>query len=620
MFDVWNIRPNLYGRMLQDEFAGMMNMFPKSEEVFLATTALEEFWDTTRPVVFLGEWCLLYERRSYRESLNGCLLGSPYDDSQDGEKTYDIVDRIYEAILPLLAARLNVVHRTAYSNRYWRILLGPWLKWYLPVVYDRYMHLRKAINEFPNFTTICLSVESFVVPVDTLEFHCFISEDFYNLQLCSKILQALRKEFPCKKIDVPQIPLYAKLLGNSWARETLSNAMLVFVGVVAKLRKATLLRSTYFPKKVELQLASRSPRRVLLSWHKSSTCARFEYDDEKRNVLRTVQLSGGEFEQCLSTMLFADIPQCFVEGFHSVEKEMRRRFPERSRAIFSANGWYFDEAFKHWAARSAEAGSLLLGSQHGGNYGALKRMPSEAHETSIMDFYYSWGWGLTECRAKVVPMPATKLLGRYEIGSDANNKDILWAATSAPRYLVMFPFLPSHFREYLSWHIRFANGLPQDLMKAIRFRPHYQDHAWGILERVKDCIPEIRIEPWSVDFQTSLENCRLYVCDHLSTTFAEALAVRKPTILFWNPQANKLRSEAQAYFDLLVDCGILFDNPESAAAAVAAVYDDVEAWWNEPHRQEAIQRFCERFARTSSEAISIWTNELERVTDLPSPK
>lgn len=597
-----------------------MSMHPQSEEVVLATTALEEFWDTTKPMVFLGEWCLLYERRPYWESLNGRLLGSPYDHSEGVDNAYDYVNGLYEGMLPVLAVRLNAIHGKAYSNRYWRILLGPWLKWYLSVVYDRFIHLRQAVNEFQNFTTIGLSAESFVVPVDTLDFACFISEDSYNLQLCTKILHALGKEFPCKKLDVPQNPLYAKLLGNSWARETLSNAMQVFVGIAAKLQKTTLLRNTYFPKKVEMQLVARSAGRILPSWHKSSPCLRFECDSEKRNMLRAAQLGESEFEQCLSTMLFADMPQCFVEGFHSVEKEAIRRFPIRSSAIFSANGWYNDEAFKQWAAKSAEVGSLLLGTQHGGNYGALKNMPSENHEISIMDYYYTWGWERANCSAKVVPMPATKLLGKKPIAPNSSNIDILWVATSAPRYLALLPFLPSHFREYLGWQIRFAKALPSAVMKATRFRPHYEDYAWDILGRIKDCIPDIRIDPWSVPFQTSLENCRLYVCDHLSTTFAEALAVRKPTILFWNPQANELRPEAQACFDLLVGCGILFDTPESAAAAVAAVYDDVETWWNEPQRQESIQRFCDRFARTSPDAISIWSKELARVTDLQSSK
>ena len=153
-------------------------------------------------------------------------------------------------------------------------------------------------------------------------------------------------------------------------------------------------------------------------------------------------------------------------------------------------------------------------------------------------------------------------------------------------------------------------------MKTIRFRPHYENYAWGTVERLKDCIPDIRVESWEEPFQASLESCRLYVCDHLSTTFAQALSAKKPTILFWDPKVNALREEAQPYFDLLRENGILFDTPSSAAVAVAAVYDDVAAWWTQPRRQDAIREFCDQFARTAPAAIKIWGEELARVSNL----
>ncbi len=590
----------------------------QTDEVFLATTALEEFWDVSKPIVFLGEWCLLYERRSYWEKLNGRLLASPYDNVDAAENAYGYVNRIYEKILPALGEKLNSIHGKSYSNRYWRILLGPWLQLYLSVVYDRFVHIKKAVDEFPNFTTIGLSAESFVMPADTLDFACFLSEDSYNLQLCTKILRTFGKEFSCKKTVVPCNPLYGKLLKNSWQRKSISYVLKVFAEVSAKFGKTTLLRNPYFSKQLELQLIARNFGRILPSWNQINPCSRFELDNAKRNALRATEIGTDEFEQCLSAMLFSDLPQCFVEGFGAVKNEACRNHPKRTNAIFSANGWYYDEAFKQWAAASAEAGSLLLGTQHGGVYGCLKNMPSEDHETAIVDYYYSWGWERTDCAAQVISMPATKLTGRKEIGSDNNKQGIFWAATSSQRYVVQLPFLPAHFQKYLAWQIRFAKALPAEAMKETRFRPHYENYAWGTVERMKDCIPDIQIEFWDEPFQVSLENCRLYVCDHLSTTFAEALAVNKPTVLFCNPQTNRLRPEAQPYFDLLRDCGILLDTPEAAAAVVADVYKDVESWWNVPGRQKAVRTFCERFARTSPDAITLWGNELTRVSESQS--
>src|SRR4030067_1203870 len=101
------------------------------ETYFLATTALDEFWDTTKPILFLGQWCLLYSRRSFWGSLDSYLLESPLNNSYTRHASHKIVSDIYEFILPLLGHALNSIHGKSYNDRYWRILIGPWLQFYL---------------------------------------------------------------------------------------------------------------------------------------------------------------------------------------------------------------------------------------------------------------------------------------------------------------------------------------------------------------------------------------------------------------------------------------------------------------------------------------------------------
>ncbi len=585
----------------------------RNSEYFLATTALEEFWDTSKSILFLGVWCQVYERRSVWESLDYELLATPYDSPEAAHAAFHRVDEVYERVLPILGATLNSIHGKNYSLRYWRILLGPWLLLYLPATYDRFIHIKRAIELYPNFTTLTLSAKSFVVPSDTLDFACSVAEDSYNLQMFTKILTAMGRSFPCKEMQISQNPLYGKLLKNSWKRKIVSSAARLYASAGARLFPSVLLRNSYFPKRVELKLAIRNFAQILPMWDQAFQHPLCNYDSEKRKWLKKLDFGEGGYEKCLSTMLHSDIPQSFIEQFEDIGNDAHHVYPKKTNAIFSANAWYYDEVFKRWAAVSAENGTLLLGTQHGGNYGALANMASEDHETAIADRYYSWGWAQVDCKAKVVPMPATKLVGRKKIGADGKKDGILWVATSLQRYVIEYPFLPMHFYDYLVWQSRFAKALPQRVMNEVRFRPHYESFGWGTVERMKDCIQNIQIESWNVPFQESLSNCRLYVCDHLSTTFAEALAVNKPTILFWNPQANKLRPAAQPYYDLLRTHGILFDAPEAAATAVNDIYDDVEVWWNQPERQAAIEIFCKQFARTSPDAVALWGEELRRI-------
>lgn len=586
--------------------------------ISLATTACEEFWDTSRHILFLGQWCLLHERRSFWQEIGGELLTSPYADNQNaGHDCYRHVNSIYEKILPVLGKRLNEIHAVNHGQRYWRIVLGPWLQFYLSVIYDKYIHLKHALELAPDLTTTVLAEQSFVVPNDTLDFANFLHDDTSNLQMYTRILTALGRNFPSREVVRADINTGLNVNTQSWKQRVLSCFARVFIGMHARADRSIFLRSSYFSKFFELQFIFKTRARVLPlrePMHRHSTSF---FDSRMRESLHALDFGGGEFEQCLSRILPSDMPKCFLELFKPISLEAQHRYPIKPHAILSANAWYFDETFKQWAAASTESGTLLMGTPHGGNYGGLLDTLSEDHETAISDRYYSWGWSRTDCAAKVIALPASKLAGRKKIGADNMKTGILWGGTVTSRYLLQFPGLPFQFFEYMAWQKRFAQKLLPEVFSMTRLRPHREDGGWAVIPRIHEAFPDLKIETWDTPFQKSMDSCRLYVCDHFSTTFAEALAANKPTILFWEPKANALRSEAQPFYDLLRGQGILFDTPEAAGEAVNKIYDDVEAWWNEPARQQAVTEFCHQFARNSSDAIDLWGAEFATVAALP---
>lgn len=580
-----------------------------SEVVFLATTALEEFWDISRPMVFLGRGCLLHSRRSFWEPLNASIMESPFDNEKTFHAASCYVREIYERLLPLLGNALNEVHGTHHSLRYWRILLGPWLMRYLPATYDRYIHIKYALKKYPDFKTIMLSERSFVVPSDTHDFYFWSMKDFYNLQIYTKILSALGKTFPHKMAQF-ELDKFAK---QSWKRRVRDGLVKIFLGVGAKLSPSIVICNSYFSRQIEIwqlinTIGKVFPILPLEAKKYFSSC-----NNDFRKNLPKIEMCSSEFEKCLSVMLFSDMPICFVEGYSQVKSEAQFAYPKTPKAIFSATSWYFDEAFKQWAAASSEKGALLLGTTHGGAYGGFADFFVEDHETAIVDFYYTWGWERTDCFAKVFPMPATKLLGRKKLGASNHLHGILWVLSTFSRYLNEFTVRHDYFHIYLSWQSRFVKTLSSQSLANLRVRAYKIDEGLDVILRLNEIIPNITIDAWDVSFHASLANCRLYVCDHMSTTYTEALAANKPTILFWNTQANEIRAEAQPYYDLLRKSGILYDTPELASRAVNQIYDDVEIWWNNSDRQKAVNIFCERFARNSPDAIELWDAEFKKI-------
>ncbi|MFH1263759.1 MAG: LIC12162 family protein, partial [Pseudomonadota bacterium] len=520
-------------------------------------------------------------------------------------------------VLPQLGARLNEIHETRHGPRYWRIVLGPWLQVYLSALYDRYRHLKQALEEYPDCTTIGLSVDSFTVPFDTLDFISSLKEDPLNLQLCTKILSTLGKTFPTKSRPHHRGSWYGILARRSWIDRAIAIPFRVYARAGVKGSRSIVIRSSYFSKTSAVRLLIRGAGTLLPVLAPLTKVPVLSCDEDIRKRLAGIDVAEGEFGRCLSVMLPTDIPLCFVEGFGYVRNDAQNLYPKSSKAVFTANAWYYDEAFKQWSGAAAERGVRLLGTQHGGNYGGLANVQGEDHETTIVDRYYTWGWQRNDCAAEVVAFPATKLTGRRRRDGRVRTGGILWGTTSSPRYLIQFPVLPEFTREYLAWQERFLKGIPGRLLNELRVRPHREDCDWGLLDRLRECVPWIVVEGWSVPFEKSFERCRLYVCDHLSTTFVEALSANQPTLLFWDPRSNRLRPEARPYYDMLREGGVLLDTPEAAAESVARVYDDAESWWNDPERQRLVAGFRERFARHSSDDIRIWTEEFDRIAGEP---
>jgi len=579
----------------------------------LATTALEEFWDTSKPLLFLGEWCCRYSRKKFWVPLNGSVIESPWDSMETIHDAYEYVNDVFERLIPVLTQAMNDIHGECFSERYWRIQLGPWLLYYLSSVYDRYVILSIALAQYPDLVTCGLDESCYYTPRDTYEFVCLIQEDSYNLQLYSRILSLLDWNFPRRNMEVRLLDSRRNPSRFEKCKKTMLRSFTDLIGRIAGAKHSIVLENSYFARSFDLKLFIRSSGGVVPILSEFPVLPFFPSDLQSRNKLMEALPKAEGFEGILRSILPYDMPQGFLEGFGYIDEIARRTFPVVPKAIFSANSWYFKDVFKRWAAGCADMGTQLLGTQHGAIYGILERMPFEAYERSIVDVYYTWGWEELAGYARTVAMPATKLTGRKTLGADNRREGILYVTTSRPRYLIQFPFPPAHFVTYLEWQSRFIQGVSSQLFPLTRVRPHFADNGWDITHRLKDSFPELTFEGWDVPFLISLERCRLYVCDHHETTFAEALSANVPTIIFWDQRLNPVRKEAQSCYDTLHKAGILFYDPQKAAEVLNAVYVDVEGWWNEPMRQAAREAFCCRFARTSLNAITEWSKEFSQV-------
>jgi len=587
-----------------------MSSLVLKEKPFLATTAIEQFWDLSHPIIFLGDWCLRYSRKAAWEKLEYKIIHSPLEDKGRFYEAYQYADNLYERALPILGERLNGIHNTNHDLHYWRIVVGPWLMHYIYILYDRYLSLKSAIETYPNFVTIGLPEEDFITPRDTWDFIILSCNDPYNLQTYTRILHYLGRDYSLKKLKIESLPStnpekrsFLKTIFNF-----ISNGVLRYYPFIIK-------HSYISSHLAEIELFIKSAGKIWFDYYLVHELPFIELNFKTRASLENIELIDSEFENLFVSLLSLDLPKCFVEGYVTVGDIVERSYPFKPKAIFCTEAWYADEVFKRWAAGCCEKGVDLYGIQYGADYGIAPHLPFLKHELSITKFFYSWGFEETGYTAKVKQMPATKFIGRKEIGVSNKKKDILLVTNVFPRYLYRFQDILNYDNAaYFSWQQRFAAALGLEWRRHLRVRLFGDGWGRDCEQRWRDSYPDVRLEQyWDAPFLKSLERCRIHVSDHLASTFLEGLVANKPTILFWDPKVFPVKAEVQPFFDELKDAGILYDSPEEAASAVCSAYPDVESWWNDFSRQSVRKRFCNLFAKTSPDAVSQWAAEFRRI-------
>ncbi len=585
--------------------------------VFLATTALEDFWDVSYPIVFLSEGCKRYSRRAYWESFKSETPGFGADD----DKTFEIVaylKQVHERLLPVLAERLNAAHGTDLPIRSWRIVIGPWLMYYLHILHDKYHGILRVKERYPEFTTICLDASCFVTPQNTFEFIGHMKGDQYNLQICSKILRALNYKFPEKKVEVGIGAERSSALSSALRRvRKVLEGRLASLGRISRNGDKVFFIGAYFSVSAAIRLFLKTGGGF---WPLSCGFETPEaacIDHGLRDKIGGVKFGNTEFERILMPLIAGDLPRSFVESFGNIRERVKKEFVPAPKALLSAISWHLNDVFKVYAAEAAEHGTVLLGLQHGGNYGSLKYLFQEDYELGIVDNYYSWGWSKSGCRSEVKPMPASKFSYKMRKSGDKQAHGILYVTTTWLRWLLQYPLTMDYWSDYFHGQKLFLSNIPQAVREHLVIRPHIEDFGWDSVSRFADLVPDARIEGWEVPFSKRMLKCRILVCDHpcYSTTFIEALVNNKPTMLFYNPKfaANRFNEEAKPYWDKLKEADILFDDPILASKKIGEIYDNVDAWWGDKKRQDAVRSFLSHFGRASADWADEWSAEINRV-------
>jgi putative transferase (TIGR04331 family) len=563
----------------------------------LVTTALQQTWPKDgQETLFLGEWCKKHNCKQSWTKLSWACCEYHWNDRSKLYSDYQLIQSIYESILNDLTETLNEIHEVNHSLRYWRIVIGPWLNYFLGVLFDRWEMLT-SVAILPKSFECAILERKFgeLIPYDMNHFNSLYTDDDWNEAIYAELLT----NYFSDSINIKKVKREKKHIDDSAsmsvAMQIKSRVLSYFDYTKSKKSQQGQYVIAGLSRMTSLSLQCKLRQRPKF-WH-SHEFDQVEPIESSRqwSILNKVEISS--FEKIARAMVVNHIPSLYLEGYLSaVSKIKSLDLPKRPEIVFTTNRYSSDEFFKLWCAETIDSGSRLIIAQHGGHYGSGLFSATEEHEIKISDKYLTWGWTSPKSDKTVV-------VGNLEESAKPvkYNKDgwALIVGLGIPRYSYRMYAIPvaNQWLDYFEEQSQFVAGLNANVVNQLVVRPYNKDYGWDMKSRWRARYPSVVIDNGQKSIRNMMSQTRIYIATYNATTYLESLLWNVPTIIFWNPKHWELRPEAKESYDLLKSVGIFHESPYSAAAKINQVWDDIDLWWRSDAVQTARVQFCHEFSR-----------------------
>lgn len=577
----------------------------------LVTTALEETWpdNPATPVLFLGEWCRLYSQKERWQAMEADVLPYHWDDRQKLYQDYLYISQFYEKCLQRLSIRLNELHKVDHSERYWRILTGPWLGYFLQILFDRWSSIQQVLSREEDFETTILDYPTAaVIPQNMMEFIQLFQGDHWNQFVYSKCI----RQQSASKINFNQEFKYLENNTSKRKREKYSKQFLKYLLEKAQIfakDNQIFMMATYLPRwrqwQLDLQL------KQFPQWRTPVEVPKSEVDIALRNSNLRLDPQN-QYEEIAEKLLLQQIPISYLEGFSELNRIIENNnWPKLPRTIWTSNSYNSDEVFKKYAAEKVEQGTKLIIGQHGGHYGSGLWSFTEDHELKIADRYFSWGW-TDNNQETIQPIGQLKSKKPLEIKHHLEKK-ILLVTSTIPRYSyhMYSAVVGPQWLSYLADQFAFCEALDEEFRDCLLVRLYPQDYGWAQQTRWKDKFPEIELDTGEGPIEKKIAEARIYVSTYNATTYLESFTMDVPTVIYWNPDHWELRESAKPYFEELERVKVFHRSPKSAARHIQIIWNDVNTWWKSIEVREVVDKFVFQYSWEDPDLVGNLRTKIE---------
>ncbi len=561
-------------------------------------------------VFFLGAWCF--------KELDGLLKNDdinktlPYhwDNRDKYNEDYDYLTLTYEKLLKRFSKLLNKFHNINKRDEYWRIIFGPWLRFFIDIVFDRYECIRLSRNHSKNIT---YSVSKYDIKNfcqhNFEEFYSEIVTDEWNEMIFSECIKFLNyPHTQNNQLELkPKINNFKNSRIQNFNKKSLETFNFFYRKYFKKNNVKTLISGSYFPYKSLIYFHFKLGQ-LPFPFKRDYLSSNGYIDSLTRNNLTEVDRKKN-FENFILYLVPKLMPRIYLEDFKKSKDYILKEFPVTPKMIFTSVNYQAKDYFKILCAEMNDLGSKLIIGQHGGHFGLGRHNQTIDHQRSIAFKFISWGWK-SKNHSQVIDLPSVQLSSK-NFGSKKNGY-ILHITSSLPRYFYCNYSVPiaGQYLSYINDQVLFLRNLNKPTFNRLKIRldSSFKSESWDLGKIFSFYGYSKYIDATKRPLQSLLKKSCLSICTHNGTVYLETLSNNFPTIIFWDKRYNEIKPESEKYIQSLVDAGILFFSPIEAAKQVNKIIYDLDSWWYSKDLQLTIKDFCQNFARTSNDWDDKWCN------------
>ena len=440
-----------------------------------------------------------------------------------------------------------------------------------------------------------------MVPVDMVGFTKYMTSDLWNHVIYSYIIENYTD------IDVSKIqykvnkyePSASKQISFLKRIKTISYDFIYKTICSLFGDDNVFILNSYLPEKV-LSLLQFKLRQFPINYRSAA----FNNCDIKMSE-RNWGVSGNiqdPFDKALRRVIPLQIPLAYIEGYSRLVKQAYSvKWPKNPKLIFTSNNHYYDDLFKSWAAEKVYSGVPLVIGTHGSGPD-FEYSSATIHELSISDYHL--GPVVFEKYVHKSILHAHNFTPFIKYDKHGGG---LLVELCIPKYSFALSSTPlsCEFIEYLDGQFQFYDFLPFHIRKQFIVRNYHNSYGWDVLDRWMDRYPNVNIDSGATMFRSMVAKSRIVVSSYMGSNYSDLIGSSIPTVSFWNPSLFQVHNGAYDMFSEMKRVGIHHVTPESAAAHISGIWNDVDAWWNSEDVIIVRKQFCSRYAHTAHNLASL---------------